>query len=128
MRSTTIAELAWYALQSHHIEPVPENCRLWFDHHAGANPPLSERINHLISIGAHFDPACMAELRLEFEPGGPDPALMRESSFRLQAFASDMRADAAASGSVMDRLGSALDQYATNPDQPALAAIRVAAA
>lgn len=128
MQPKEIAELAWYSLHCHDIKPVPENYRLWYLHHTGADIRLTERITDMVARGARFDDDCMNLLVQTFAPETPDRALVRESSTKLHALAGEMRADAEAGATATRHFGASLRDASANLDSAGLEKIRAAAA
>ncbi len=109
-----LARAAFDSIKSHGLAPLPPYYAVWFEHHAGSLPELSEALEAAISGGVVND-SLMRELNARHLEHLPEFSVLSDALTRLSGTLKEAMSSLDTHGADTAAFSNALDELSTGP-------------
>ena len=109
-----LARAAFASIQRHGLAPLPPYYAVWFEHHAGIRPQLSEALKAAIRAGLVND-TLMLELNARYLEHLPEISVLSEALTRLSGTLKEAMGSLDTHGADTAAFSDALDELSTGP-------------
>ena len=109
-----LARAAFASIKGHGLSPLPPHYAVWFEHHAGIRPELSQALEAAIRAGL-VDASLMRELNARYLEHLPEFSVLSDALTRLSGTLKEAMSGLDTHGADTAAFSDALDQLSTGP-------------